>query len=421
LPFSLYPLLVTLYFFNNMAVFEYKALNKGGRAIRGIIDASSVEEARDKLRERTLFPVDVGAVAQSSSGRSFLSFRRTNNEDIALFSHQLASLLKGGLPLLSSLNAIAEQMGSHHLRRVVLGLAESVKEGKSFGESLSSFHRVFSPIYINMVKSGEETGSLANILFRISALIRESINFRNKIRNALIYPMVIGFVGLGVLVFLMVVVVPTLSGLFEQMNKTLPPITLGLINVSNFLKDYWIIVLSGIIILMVTFIWLLHIKKTREKIDALKLKLPIMGKIRRKLLVANFARTVSTLRKGGVTIINSLELAKDAVENEVVSAAICQAKEDISRGDSMSKALRRSGVFPPLFLHIVEVGEKSGNLEQMLDDISTSYEEEVTMALNRFTTLLEPLVIITMGLIVGIIAISILLPIFEMNQIIGLK
>ncbi|MDD5454839.1 MAG: type II secretion system F family protein [Candidatus Ratteibacteria bacterium] len=403
-----------------MAVFEYKALNKSGRTIKGIIDASSLEEAREKLRGQSLFPVDVSGITQASSGRGILAFRRTNSEDIALFSHQLASLLKGGLPLLSSLNAIAEQMGSHHLRRVVLGLAEFVKEGKSFGESLSSFSRVFSPIYINMIRSGEETGSLADILFRISALIRESINFRNKIRNALIYPMVIGIVGVGVLVFLMVVVVPTLSGLFEQMNKTLPPITLGLINISNFFKNYWIIVLSGIIVLIAAFVWMLRIKKAREKIDALNLKLPIMGEIRRKLLVANFARTISTLRKGGVTIINSLELAKDAVGNEVVSSAISRAKEDISRGDSMSKALRKSGVFPPLFLHMVEVGEKSGNLEQMLDDISTNYEEEVTMALNRFTTLLEPLVIITMGLIVGIIAISILLPIFEMNQLIGL-
>jgi len=403
-----------------MAVFEYKALNKSGRAIKGIIDASSLEEARDKLREQSLFPVEVGTVTQSSAGRNSLSFRRTSNEDIALFSHQLASLIKGGLPLLSSLNAIAEQMGSHYLRRVVLGLAESVKEGKLFAESLSLFSRVFSPIYINMVKSGEETGSLADILLRISALMRESINLRNKVRNALIYPVVIGFVSMGVLIFLMIVVVPTLSGLFEQMNRTLPPLTLGLINVSNFLKDYWIIVLSAVVVLIVVFVWLLRIKKTREKIDNLKLKLPIIGEILRKSLVANFARTVSTLRKGGVTIITSLELAKDAVRNEVMSEAIYQAKEDISRGDSMSKALRRSGVFPPLFLHMVEVGEKSGNLEHMLDDISNSYEEEVTMALNRFTTLLEPLVIITMGLIVGIIAISILLPIFEMNQIIGL-
>ncbi|MCK4905609.1 type II secretion system F family protein [bacterium] len=403
-----------------MAVFEYKALNKSGRAIKGIIDASSLEEARDRLREQSLFPVEVGTVTQSSSGRNSLSFRRTSNEDIALFSHQLASLIKGGLPLLSSLNAIAEQMGSHHLRRVVLGLAESVKEGKSFAESLSLFSRVFSPIYINMVKSGEETGSLAEILLRISALMRESINLRNKVRNALIYPVVIGFVSMGVLIFLMIVVVPTLSGLFEQMNRTLPPLTLGLINVSNFLKDYWIIVLSAVVILIVLFVWLLHIKKTRKKIDNLKLKIPIIGEIMRKSLVANFARTVSTLRKGGVTIITSLELAKDAVRNEVMSEAIYQAKEDISRGDSMSKALRRSGVFPPLFLHMVEVGEKSGNLEHMLDDISNSYEEEVTMALNKFTTLLEPLVIITMGLIVGIIAVSILLPIFEMNQIIGL-
>lgn len=404
-----------------MAVFEYRALHKNGRETKGIIDASSVEEAREKLREQSLFPIDVTTITHTSSGgRSFLSFRRTSNEDIALFTHQLASLLKGGLPLLSSLNAIAEQMGSHPLRRIILGLAESVKEGKSFGEALSFFSRNFSPIYINMVKSGEETGSLPNILFRISALTRESISLRNKIRNALIYPMVVGIVSLGVLAFLLTVVVPTLSSLFEQMNKTLPPLTMFLIKTSNFLKHYWIMVLGGIGIIIVAFFWLLHIKKARVKIDRLKLRFPILGEVISKSLVANFARTLSTLRKGGVTIITSLELAKDAIRNEVISMAINQAKEDISKGESMSKALRKSGVFPPLFLHMVEVGEKSGNLEQMLDDISTSYEEEVTMALNRFTTLLEPLVIITMGIVVGIIAVSILLPIFEMNQLIGL-
>ncbi len=403
-----------------MAVFEYRALNKNGRESKGVIDASSVEEARDKLREQSLFPINVSAITQASSSHQFLSFRRTSNEDISLFTHQLASLLKGGLTLLASLNAIAEQTSSHHFRKVVFGLAESVKEGKSFGEALSLFSRVFSSIYINMVKSGEETGSLPDILFRISALIRESISLRNKIRNALTYPMVVGFVSLGVLVFLLVVVVPNLSSLFEQMNRTLPPLTLALIRFSTFLRHYWIILLCGVGVVIVTFFWVLHIKRARYKIDQLKLKLPIIGEIMRKSLVANFARTLSTLRKGGVTIITSLELAKDAIRNEVISMAINQAKEDISKGDSMSKALRRSGVFPPLFLHMIEVGEKSGNLEQMLDDISISYEEEVTMALNRFTTLLEPLVIITMGLIVGVIAVSILLPIFEMNQLIGL-
>jgi general secretion pathway protein F len=405
-----------------MAVFEYKALDKNGRKTKGIIDASSVEEARDKLREQSLFPVDVATTAQTTSGRFSLSLRgRISNEDVALFTHQLASLLKGGLPLLSSLNAIAEQTGSSPLRKTVLELAESVKEGKSFGEALSSFSRVFSPIYTNMVKTGEEAGSLSDILFRISALIRESISLRNKIRSALIYPTVVGIVSLGVLAFLMTVVVPTLSGLFEQMNQSLPPITLGLIAVSTFFKNYWLILLLGIGIIIGTFIWFLHIKKIRVKIDRLKLRLPLIGEILSKSLVANFARTLSTLRKGGVTIIVSLELAKDAIRNEIISMAITKAKEDISKGDSMGHALRKSGVFPPLLLHMVEVGEKSGNLEQMLDDISTSYEEEVTMALNRFTTLFEPIVIITMGLIVGIIAVSILLPVFEMNQLIGIK
>lgn len=404
-----------------MAVFEYKALDKNGKKIKGIIDASSVEEARDKLREKALFPVDVTVTNQNTSNRYFFSFKRINSEDISLFTHQLASLLKGGMPLLSSLNAIAEQMGHHPLRKVVMGIAEAVKEGKSFAEALSLFNRVFSPVYINMVRSGEETGSLSNILFRISSLIRENLSLRNKLRNAFIYPLLIVIVAIVVVSFLMVVVVPTLSGLFEQMNQNLPGITLGLIAVSDFLKNYWLLILGGIGVLITAFIIFSHRKSGRQKIDQLKLKVPILGEVFRKLLVANFARTLATLRKGGVTIIVSLELAKDAIRNEIVSAAINRVKEDVSKGESMGRALRKTGVFPPLFLHMVEVGEKSGNLEQMLDDISQNYEEEVTMVLGRLTALIEPAAIIIMGVVVGIIAVSILLPLFEMNQLIGIK
>lgn len=404
-----------------MAVFEYKALNENGRLTRGIIDASSTEEARDKLRAQSLFPVEVTTSTTAPSGHLFPIFRRISGEDISLFTRQLASLLKGGLPLLPSLDAIAEQMDSHPLKKIVAGLAESVKEGKSFGEALSSFDRIFSSIYVNMVKSGEVAGSLSDILFRISALIRESITLRSKIKNALTYPLVVGGVSVGVLVFLLIIVIPTLSTLFAQIGQVLPPITQGLIKFSLFLKSYWFIILCGIGILGGIFIWFSHIKQGREKIDRWKLHLPVLGEIIRKSLVANFARTLSTLRRAGVTILTSLELARNAIRNEIISRAIAQAKEDISKGDSIGSALRKSGVFPPLFLHMVEVGEKSGNLEQMLDDISESYEEEVTMALNRFTTLLEPLIIVTMGVVIGIIAVSVLLPIFEMNQLIGLK
>ncbi|HIE44349.1 MAG TPA: hypothetical protein EYP78_06115, partial [Candidatus Omnitrophica bacterium] len=203
-----------------MAVFEYKALNENGRLTRGIIDASSTEEARDKLRVQSLFPVEVTTSTTAPSGHLFPIFRRISGEDISLFTRQLASLLKGGLPLLPSLDAIAEQMDSHPLKKIVAGLAESVKEGKSFGEALSSFDRIFSSIYVNMVKSGEVAGSLSDILFRISALIRESITLRSKIKNALTYPLVVGGVSVGVLVFLLIIVIPTLSTWDAAIDQT---------------------------------------------------------------------------------------------------------------------------------------------------------------------------------------------------------
>jgi len=403
-----------------VAVFEYKAVDKQGKYSKGVIDASSEEEVRSKLRRQSLFPVEVvQSEPAPPSLRPFL--RRINPEDISLFTHQLASLLKGGLPLVPSLNALAEQMENHPLGKIVLNLAESVKEGKSLGEALSLHPRVFSPTYINMVKAGESAGSLQNILFRIFSLTRENIALGNKIKNALIYPLVVGVVGIGVLIFLLVVVVPTLSDLFTQMGETLPPITLGLIAVASFLQKYWIVLLISLGVIIGLFSWFAHTPSGRKTVDSWKLNLPLIGNIIQKSLLLNFARTLSTLRKGGVAIVTSLELSKNSLRNELISEAIIEAKEGITRGESLGETLEKSGVFPSLFIHMVKVGEKSGNLEEMLDEVSSNYAEEVQISLARLTSLLEPLIILTIGVVVGYIAVSILLPIFEMNQFITLK
>jgi len=216
-------------------------------------------------------------------------------------------------------------------------------------------------------------------------------------------------------------VVPTLSDLFTQMGETLPPITLGLIAVASFLQKYWIVLLISLGVIIGLFSWFAHTPSGRKTVDSWKLNLPLIGNIIQKSLLLNFARTLSTLRKGGVAIVTSLELSKNSLRNELISEAIIEAKEGITRGESLGETLEKSGVFPSLFIHMVKVGEKSGNLEEMLDEVSSNYAEEVQISLARLTSLLEPLIILTIGVVVGYIAVSILLPIFEMNQFITLK
>lgn len=400
-----------------MGVFEYKAFNPQGKVIRGIVDAGTLEEAREKLRKENFFPIQVLPTQETVERERVIFWRGIPLQEVAIFTRQLSSLLHSGLPLVEAMEALIKQYERHPLKRVLMDICEKLKEGKTLSQSLSFHPRIFSPIYVSMVKTGEESGELHNILQRISVLLFRNLTIRNRIKNAFTYPVFVAVVGAGVLFLLLNYVIPSLSKLFSQFHYSLPFLTQSLINFSQFIrtKGRWILLVLLLVCLFLFFMG--RQKKVKGWIGEVKLKIPLIGRLIRKSLLVNFTFTLSALLKGGVPLLTALALSRPLLQNQELEEIIKEAEERINRGESFSSTLKRSSFFPPLFTQMVEVGERTGNLEEMLEEVSQAMEEDLEISLSQFTILLEPAVILVIGVVVGIIVISVLLPIFEMNRL----
>ncbi|MGD0623827.1 MAG: type II secretion system inner membrane protein GspF [Thermodesulfobacteriota bacterium] len=407
-----------------MPIFEYEALNGAGRPIRGIIDAESARTARTKLRGQGVYPTEIReesvATAQSVSSfnLSFNLFGRVRAKDLALASRQLATLMEAGIPLDSSLSALIEQLGHPALRKIITQIRERVREGSSLADALSLHPQVFSSLFIGMVRAGEMSGTLALTLGRWADFSEHQVALRQRIRAALTYPIFMFVIGLGVLFFLMTFVVPTVTKIFSDLGQALPLPTLLLISLSNFMSRFWWALVSIIIVLG---LWLRRTLRTESGAliwDRLKLKLPLAGNLHRKLAVSRWSRTLGTLLHGGLPLLQAMETSQGVVGNRLLSQALAQARESIREGEEMTQSLRQSALFPSMVLEMVSVGEKSGELAKMLEKAALILENEVETDLRSMMSLLEPVMILIMGVAVGFIALSILLPILEMSQIV---
>ena len=408
-----------------MPVYEYTALDRAGKSIAGIIDADSNVAARQKLRASGKYPVQVKettakAKTEAVAGFSLPSiFNRINPDDIHGFTRQLATLLNAGIPLVGSLDALMEQTTSPPLKKIIAQIKESVNEGNSLTASLAKHPKLFSNIYINMVRAGEASGSLDIVLERLAEFGEHQQVLKGRFQAALIYPIFMAIIGVGVLFFLLSFVVPNLTRIFTEMKQVLPLPTTLLIWFSDFIQSYWwalVLLLAAIILGIREFI-----KRPRGRYiwDSLKLRLPVIGQINRKISLSRFGRTLGSLLQSGVPLITALQIVRNIVNNVLIGDVIDEAMDDIQAGKSLNLALSRSAWFPPVFRQMVAVGEQSGDLEKMLHKIADAYEREVETRITGMTALIEPLMILMMAVIVGFIVISILLPIFEMNQMIG--
>jgi len=407
-----------------MPVYEYEALDASGKSVAGNIDADSPKEARHKLRMENLFTRSIAeaedTVALTSEVQLRKILKRIKQKDIASTTRQLATLLRSGMPLVQSLSAIIEQLERHPLQKPMLEIREKVNAGSSFADALADHPKLFSNLYVGMVRAGESAGALETILQRLADYLEKSLKQRNRLRSVMVYPIVMLFVGGAVLTFLMTFVVPTLTKLFTEMGRDLPLPTLILIAVSGFMKSYKIlIVLAGIVVGIIALKKYIRKDNGRFKYDSFRLRLPVIGPLIRKSCMVRFARTLGTLMAGGVPLLQALEIVGNVVGNAVIGKALEEAKDSITRGEPVSDPLKKSKQFPPIVTHMIAVGEASGNLEEMLFNVADAYEDEVETSINSLTTLLEPIIIIVMGVIVGFIVLSILLPIFDMNKLAG--
>jgi general secretion pathway protein F len=401
-----------------MPVFEYTALTAEGRTVSGVIDADSPKDARQKLKRSGVFPVDVAATAARPAAGRPLWGERVPAADVAVLTRQLATLLAAGLPLVDSLTALGEQVERTAVKRVVASVRERIREGGSFAEALAAHPTVFTTLYVNMVRVGEASGTLDRVLQSLAEFLERQAKVRNAVVGALTYPVLMLAVSLAILVFLVAFVVPKVTTVFADLQQALPWPTRILIAASDAVRaGWWLAAIAAV----AGGVWLSRYARTahgRRRLDALALRIPVLGRLTRLIALSRFSSTLSTLLAGGVGLLTALEIVRHVVRNEIIATAIDAARERIQQGQSIAEPLRASGVFPPLVTHMIAVGELSGDLESMLKKVSEAYDHEVETTLGSITALLSPVMILVMGGIILFIVLAILLPIFEMSQIV---
>lgn len=406
-----------------MAVYEYRGLDPAGRDLKGIIDADSPRLARAKLRRSGIFPTEILIDRHmKKSGVEGVSIgalvSRIRIQEISIMTRQMATLVGAGLPIVEALTALIDQTENVRLKKVITQVRESVNEGSSLADAMRRFPKVFSELYTNMINAGESSGALDIVLKRLADFMENQVMLRNKVLATLTYPIILVLVGIAILSFLLVFVVPKVVRIFDDLQQALPIPTVILIAVTDFLGDYWwaiLVVVGGSILALRQYA---ATEKGHQNYNRMILRIPIMGKLLRIIVTTRFARTLAILLNSGIPLLQSMDIAKAVVNNVVISDAIESAEEGIREGESIAEPLRRSKVLPSMVTHMIAVGEKTGELEQMLFKVSEAYDNEIETTMSRMTSLLGPIVILVLGGVVLFIVLAILLPMFEMNQII---
>ena len=411
-----------------MPVYQYKGYRNDGGAATGIIDAESPKVARVKLRKVGVFPTDM--VEQGSAtagpaaglpGRSSAGIGRSpalSTNDVAMMTRQLATLLVAGLPLVEALGVMVDQSEKKSVKSLMADIREEIRGGASYSAVLERYPREFSQIYVHMVRAGEASGALDQILFRLAEFLEKQLALKHKVTNAVLYPALMLIVGVLVLFFLMTFVVPKITAVFTSLKQALPWPTVVLMSISHFLADYWAVIFGGVLLIVWAVRRALKTEAGQSTADRWLLKIPLIGEVARLVAISRLTSTMATMLASGVQLLDAMEVAKRVMNNRVLEHAVEGARQNIREGETIAEPLKRSGEFPALVTHMIAVGERSGEMEEMLRRIGQIYDGEVDRVITRFTSLLEPIMILVMGVLVFFIVVAILLPIFEMGQMV---
>ncbi|XOF33530.1 MAG: type II secretion system inner membrane protein GspF [Candidatus Electrothrix sp. YB6] len=409
-----------------MPVYEYTALDPRGKKQKGVLDADSMAAARQKIRQNGSYPVEIKETVprgRKKRGGNAVPFAvrfggRIKQQEVHVATRQLAILLSAGIPLVPALNGLVEQTGNKALQTIITQIKDSVNEGNSLTASLAEHPRLFSKIYVNMVQAGEASGSLDVVLERLADVGEQQQTLHSRITAAMIYPIFMALVGIGVLFMLVTFIVPSITKVFTDRDQVLPLPTTLLITTSDFLQSYWILVVGAIIALIIGIRMFIQQPAGRRIWDKLKLTLPLLSDLNIKIAAATLGRTLSSLLRSGVPLVTSLQIVKNILNNVLLEKIMEEAAEELEKGKSLAGVLRGNRYFTPMLIQMIAVGEQSGSLEKMLETAANSYEKEVETTIMALTSMIEPIMILTMGLAVSFVVFSILLPIFEMNQLI---
>lgn len=404
-----------------MGAFEFVALDKSGKESKGLLEGDTPKHVRQILRERHLLPVSVTEVARKESGRqSRLSLRRgLSASELALLTRQLATLSQAGLPLEEALLAVSQQNENPRTKSVLLGVRSRVMEGHSLADGLADFPQAFPELYRATVAAGEQSGHLDAVLERLAEFTESRQILQQQVRNALIYPIALVVTAVGIISFMLAYVVPKVVYIFENYDQQLPLLTRIMIGASDFIRDYWAVLIIGIVATVFGIRRLLRKEGPKRRYHHLLLRLPVVSKLTRGINTARFTQTLSILAGSGVPILESLRIAAQVVVNVPMREAVEEASLRIREGAMISRSLAASRLFPPMTTHLISSGEASGRLEEMLHRAATNQEREVDGLVATLLGIMQPLLVIVMAAVVLLIVLAILLPIFEINTLIS--
>ncbi len=401
-----------------MPVYEWVGKTLSGDTVKGTLEASDERIVRIKLRRQKIIPVQIkpkgsGLLARLSTPK------KVKAKEVVVFTRQLAAMLEAGLPLVQALDSLANQQKNPYFKEIIFKIKQNVEEGTPFAEALKQYPKIFDRFYYHMVSAGEASGNLDATLKRLALYMEKSLALKGKVKKAMIYPAIVLTVTTIVLAIIMVFVVPTFEKMFGEMGQALPLPTQIVIEMSRLTKKYFPFFLVGTVVFVFLLKRYYRTERGRLQIDALLLKLPLFGNLLRKVAVARFSRTLSTLISSGVSIIDALTIAAKTAGNVVVEKAIYQVRQGVKEGQSIADPLAKSGIFPYMVIQMVSVGESTGVLEKMLDKIADFFEEEVDMTVDALSQMIEPVMIVFLGGVIGGIIVALYLPIFKLGSVVG--
>jgi general secretion pathway protein F len=404
-----------------MPAYIYKASTLEGKIIEGTLEAPDNGAVALKLQDMGLLPIRIGAAIGKTALTREIEWpwkrKRVRRKDLLVFTQELHTLVKAGFPLDRSLTILGQLAESQALAEIVQDVLKEVKGGKSFSEALAKYPNTFPKVYVNMVKAGEAGGALEEILARLAAYLDQSENLRSYIIGALIYPMLLAIVGITSMVILTLFVVPRFSSIFQDMGIPMPLPMVILRGISAVISGYWWVLLAVLILTILYLRRMLGTPEGRLSWDRGLLRIPLIGNVLRKVEVARFSRTLGTLLHGGVPLLQAMNIVRDIISNQGIASAIDPIRNGIKKGEGITPPMKQSGVFPPLAMHLIEVGEESGKLDAMLVQVADVYDTEVRNGIKNLISFFEPAMILVMGVVIATIVVSMLLAIFSINDV----
>lgn len=404
-----------------MPIYDYKGFSADGKGAKGVVEAESQKAARQKLKKQGLMVSEMREKSASkpstTAGQVPFFGGRVSGREIAMMTRQLASLVKANIPLVEALNAMVDQTENERLKVIIAQVRQDVNEGLSLSKAVAKHPKAFDFVSVNMIEAGESSGTLSLVLIKLADLKEAQMRLRSKIVGAMTYPSLMMGVSALLMLAIFTFVIPKITKIFESMNKPMPAMTQVMITISDIVVNWWFLIAGAMALAVWMFRSYISTEKGHAKWDRFKLKAPVMGPLVRMIAITRFANTMATLLGSGVPILTAMSIAKNLVDSIPIANAISNARENITEGQSIAEPLKRSGEFPPMMIHMISIGEKTGELPEMLSNVAETYEEQVNTQIESMTSLIEPMMIVGMGGAIAVIVLSVFMPLMDMSNI----